>query len=77
MNKIEQLHLDAITQADYNPEDKVPNYVGFASKTSEVSKDLMREFADFLYEEPNFTRWARSKADSQELLDKFLEDYGK
>ena len=49
MNKLEQLHLDAITQADYDPEDKVPNYVGFASKSAEITEGIAIEFAKFCF----------------------------
>lgn len=48
MNKLEQLHLDAIAQADYDPEDKVPNYVGFASKSAEITEQIAIEFAQWL-----------------------------
>jgi hypothetical protein len=47
MSKLEELHFATILEADYDPEDKVPNYVGFASKSAQLTRDLMIEFAEF------------------------------
>jgi len=82
MNKIKQLHLDAIEDSKNHLEDYSYNMILWkvddkiaATKCTEVTKELMKEFADFLYEEPNFTKWASGKTDSQELLDKFIKEY--
>lgn len=51
MNKIELMHLDAITRAEYDPEDKHPNYVGFAEECSKLTKELAIEFVTWLWRE--------------------------
>ena len=42
------MHMDAITKAEYNPEDKHPNYVGFAEECSKLTEELAIEFAEWL-----------------------------
>lgn len=44
MESLEILHIDAMTRAEYDPEDKVPNYMGFASKSAEITKEIAIEF---------------------------------
>lgn len=48
MNKIQQMHLDAITGAEYDLEDKQSNYVGFAEECSKVTEQIAIEFAEWL-----------------------------
>ncbi len=50
MNKLEELHLDGITQAEYSPEDKVPNYVGFAKESAKITEQIAIEFAQWMYD---------------------------
>lgn len=50
MNKIEQMHFDAITKAEYNPEDKQPNYVGSAEQCSKLTKKIAIEFCAYCFE---------------------------
>lgn len=59
MDKIGQLHLDAIIKIEYDPEDKQPNYVGFAEECSKVTEQIALEFyewADTSEEADNFWR---------------------
>jgi hypothetical protein len=48
INKLEELQMDAITSAEFNPEDKVPNYLGFAKKSGELTTDIAIKFGIFL-----------------------------
>jgi len=48
MNKLEELHLDGITQAEYSPEDKVPNYVGFAKESAKITEQIAIEFSEWV-----------------------------
>ena len=78
MNKLEQLHLDAIAQADYDPEDKVPNYVGFASKSAEITEQIAIEFSlwqqsgDCLYVLNDEDEWWNPYDDKERLTTKDL-----
>ena len=47
MNKLAELHLDGFTQAEYSPEDKVPNYVGFAKESAIITEQVAIEFAEW------------------------------
>ena len=49
MNKLAELHLDGFTQAEYSPEDKVPNYVGFAKESADITEQVAIEFGNFLF----------------------------
>ena len=78
MNKLETLHLDAITQADFDPEDKAPNYVGFASKSSEVTEQIAIEFAEWCAKNAQFynnDNWFSNFNDckTKDLFQEFLK----
>ena len=49
MNKLAELHLDGFTQAEYSPEDEVPNYVGFAKESAIITEQIAIEFGNFLF----------------------------
>lgn len=42
---------------------------------SKEIQELLIDFADFIYEEPNFTKWGQGKIDSKDLLEMFLKQY--
>lgn len=67
MNKLEELILNSLRTDE---EETI-------SEVTSLIKDLLLKFANFLYEEPNFNKWGQGKTDSKELLNKFLENYGK
>jgi hypothetical protein len=75
MSKLEELHFAAILETDYDPEDKVPNYVGFASKSAQLTKDLMIEFVDSLrnYEKESHNLLGFDERETEELLEIFLK----
>ncbi len=41
MNKIQQMHFDAITKAEWCPKERMPNYVGFAQQCTKLTKKLL------------------------------------
>jgi len=50
MNKIAELHLEAFTYTEYSPEDKVPNFIGFAEASAEITQEIAIEFAQWMYD---------------------------
>jgi hypothetical protein len=70
MNKLEKLQMDAITSAEFNPEDKTPNYLGFAQKSGELTIDIAIKFAEWLVEllPPEYTMDVRRRYTSQVKL---------
>jgi len=49
MNKLAELHLEAFTYTEYSPEDKVPNFIGFAEASAEITQEIAVEFGNFLF----------------------------
>mgnify|MGYP000291176977 CR=1 FL=1 len=47
-------------------------YIG-DNRKEYYSRETVHEFIDWLYEEPQFTKWAEAKIGTEELFQKFLE----
>lgn len=80
MNKLEKLHLEAITKAEYDLEGKAPNYIGFASKSAETTEEIVIEFAEWRDNRlKKLNKWILSsvpvgnRSTTKELFQEFLE----
>ena len=50
MNKIEHMHFEVITKAEYCPKERTPNYIGFAKQSSKLTKKIAIEFCKYCFE---------------------------
>jgi len=79
INKLEELQMDAITSAEFNPEDKTPNYLGFAQKSGELTADIaikFTEWMDNILQQRQYTPMLQMS--TQELFEEFINNhYGK
>lgn len=79
MSKLEELHLNAITEAEFDVEDKHPNYVGFAEKTSKLTTELLSKYLNFVEDEYYYYsgQWYKKGEDEYsektEILKQFIK----
>ena len=74
ISSLEKLHLDAITKAEYDPEDKAPNYVGFAAKSAQITKDIAIEFGRWVIANPELGNTSTMSRETAEYhFEKFLK----
>jgi len=74
MNKIAELHLEAFTHTEYNPEDKVPNYVGIAKASAEITEQIAVEFCQWLdYNAQQREYYPMRIMTTKELFQEFLK----
>jgi len=88
MNKLEEIQMNAMTNVEFDIEDKTPNYLGFAQKSAEITTDVAFRFAEWLTKIP-YTPYLDIKPNlwvdtygvqktTQELFEIFINNhYGK